>query len=119
VKAHDFTPCLRDGEPGHNFTCALLCTECGLPREKHPVRSWSRGAPMSESAMVPKAYAALSDALDESLGFALNRVIERLPVPDSNDAELHAWREEVKEQMRNEVMNAICERFAFVEPKEE
>jgi hypothetical protein len=32
---HPFRPCLREGEPGHNFTCALLCTICGLPREKH------------------------------------------------------------------------------------
>jgi hypothetical protein len=64
-------------------------------------------------SMIPKTYAALSDALDEGLGFALNRVLERLPEGDS------AWREEVVEAMRIEVLNAISERFAFVEPKEE
>jgi hypothetical protein len=69
--------------------------------------------------MVPKTYSALSDALDEGLGFALNRVLERLPEPTGDVVESDAWRETVKEAMRNEVMNAICERFAFVEPKEE
>lgn len=63
--------------------------------------------------MVPKTYAVLSDALDEGLSFALNRVLERLPEKDG------AWREEVIEAMRSEVLNAVCERFAFVEPKEE
>lgn len=33
---HPFEPCLEDeNTPGHNFTCALLCLVCGLPREKH------------------------------------------------------------------------------------
>lgn len=68
--------------------------------------------------MVPKTYPALSDAMDEGLGFALNRVLERLPVPEG-DAAMDAWREGVTEAMRLEVMNAICERFEFVEPKED
>jgi hypothetical protein len=32
---HPFQPCDKDGEPGHNFTCALLCTICGLPEDRH------------------------------------------------------------------------------------
>jgi hypothetical protein len=68
--------------------------------------------------MVPKTYSALSDALDDGLGFALNRVLERLPVPDG-DSEMDGWRDAVTEAMRIEVMNAICERFAFIEPKED
>src|SRR5512139_1981980 len=33
---HPFQPCpLDESTPGHNFTCALLCTVCGLPAEKH------------------------------------------------------------------------------------
>jgi hypothetical protein len=67
--------------------------------------------------MVPKTYAALSDALDEGLGFALNRVLERLPLNHWNESS--SWRESVKEAMRMEVLNAICERFEFVEPKSE
>ena len=63
--------------------------------------------------MIPKSWAALSDALDEGLGFALNRVLERLPEPASNDAEIHRWREDVCEAMRQEILNAICERFTF------
>jgi hypothetical protein len=28
---HTFTPCNED----HNFTCALLCTVCGKPEDRH------------------------------------------------------------------------------------
>lgn len=62
--------------------------------------------------MVPKAYAALSDALDEGLGFALNRVLEAERGKDESD---EAFRERVKEEMRHEVLNAICERFTFTD----
>ncbi len=68
--------------------------------------------------MVPKTYEALDAALDEGLGFALNRVIEAGPCPNDNDAEIHQWREAVKEKMRNEVMLAIHQRFRFEEPAE-
>jgi len=38
AEPHSFEPCREadDGDvPGHNFTCALLCVVCGLPRERH------------------------------------------------------------------------------------
>ena len=68
--------------------------------------------------MVPKTYEALDDALEEGLGFALNRVLDALPCPHENDGELHQWRERVREEMRTEVMNAIHARFRFEEPAE-
>jgi hypothetical protein len=41
AEEHPFEPCHEaDGGdiPGHNFTCALLCVTCGLPREKHQLK---------------------------------------------------------------------------------
>ncbi len=45
---HSFEPCLHDGEPGHNFTCALLCIHCGLPEEKHPRVVLDEGADVTQ-----------------------------------------------------------------------
>lgn len=72
--------------------------------------------------MRAKTWAVLSDALDEGMGFALNRVLDELPVPDVDSnrkgmVEYDAWRERVTEKMKHEVLNAICERFTFDTPE--
>ena len=47
---HPFTPCLLEGiEPGHNFTCGLLCTVCGLPEDKHPASAGPAEEPGRET----------------------------------------------------------------------
>lgn len=44
LMVHPFQPCpLDESTPGHNFTCALLCGVCGLPREKHVSQEVPRG----------------------------------------------------------------------------
>jgi hypothetical protein len=48
--------------PGHNFTCALLCVMCGLPREKHQKPS---GLPTKHrSCLPPFSEFRLAIALD-------------------------------------------------------
>lgn len=64
--------------------------------------------------MIPKTWAALSDALDEGCAHATRRALELLDREDVSDDN----RAAVKDAIRTEVLNAICERFHFEEPSE-
>lgn len=73
--------------------------------------------------MVPKPYAVFSDAIDEASACAARKCIEavldrqadkKAKSIDSPDFYAH-----VADIIDNEVTNAVCERFAFVEPREE
>jgi hypothetical protein len=68
--------------------------------------------------MRPKSWAVLSDALDEGCGHGARKAIEAAQEkhPDDTDDSLH---ERVAEAIRQEVLNAICERFDFDDPESE
>ena len=69
--------------------------------------------------MVPKSWAALSDALDEGCAHATSKAIEALEdralIRDDIPSDTRAA---VQEAIRTEVLNAICERFHFDDPEE-
>ena len=62
--------------------------------------------------MIPKSWAALSDALDEGAAHGTRRALELLDREDASNVEA------VKGAIRQEVLTAICERFHFDEPEE-
>lgn len=73
--------------------------------------------------MVPKVFSTFSDAVDEASACAARRCIEavldrqadkKLKSIDSPD-----FYARVADIIDTEVTNAVCERFAFIEPKEE
>lgn len=86
----------------------------------------------TRSAIVPKAWATFSDALDEASTIAARKIMDDVreviarEFPRSGHADsiiekldsapVYARMAEIVE---NEVKNAICERFAFVEPEDE
>lgn len=65
--------------------------------------------------MIPKTYAVLSDALDEGCGHAATKAIEIADSirPAQRATEAGKRHASVAEAIRNEVLNAICERFDF------
>ena len=54
--------------------------------------------------MKPNYYEILSRAVEQGVGFGLNRAYKHTPTPDP---------ENVKESIHDEVMSAICEVFSF------
>lgn len=61
-----------------------------------------------KSQMKPKAWAVLSDALDEGCGHAVRRVLELSGV------DFHGpLFGEMVAVAKHEILNAICERFSF------
>jgi len=59
--------------------------------------------------MKPKTWLVFNEALEEGLSFALNRVVET----ERGKMTEEEWREVVLEKMRQEVLNAVCDKFDF------
>lgn len=59
--------------------------------------------------MRPKYYDILARAVEEGINFGVNRAYKYTPAPAPGLANL----ENVKEAIRQEVMNSICEVFIF------
>ncbi len=68
--------------------------------------------------MVPKTYAALSDALDEGCAHAATKAIEIISEQYPTSSGSGPAHDAVAEAIRSEVLNAISERFHFEEPSE-
>ena len=59
--------------------------------------------------MKPKTWLVFNEALEEGLSFALNRVVET----ERGKMTEEEWRGGVLEKMRQEGLNAVCDKFDF------
>ena len=62
--------------------------------------------------MRPKYYDIIARAVEEGINFGVNRAYKHTPAPAPGLANLENL-ENVKEAIRQEVMNSICEVFIF------
>jgi len=73
--------------------------------------------------MIPKTWASFTDAIDEASAHAARRIVEavqdRQADKKAKGLDDPAFYAHLADIIDNEVTNAVCERFAFVEPKEE
>lgn len=66
--------------------------------------------------LIPKSYRLLDDAIEEGCGFALNRVIDNIPLSKKDYDKFEGNRSQIVDAMINEVTIAIYERFEIPYP---
>jgi len=68
--------------------------------------------------MVPKTWAVFTDAVDAGAGHAARRARE-IVRESQGPEDFEMQQDRVAEVIRQEIVNAVCERFDFVDPEGE